>query len=192
MHLMQYEIGLPADYDMAIIERRVAERGSATDDFGHLGLKAYAVRRIGRHNSTVNAYAPFYFWTDPTGMNDFLYGPFRNIVKDFGRPRVRHWVGAGYQPGPQIVSPPSFAARRTEPIPEGGAPGDSVRVAVGSIETTDGLHSHAVGVDPNAWEIVHFTLWDRSPDHLSDEWTVFDVLHASTPDEHGLVAGRLW
>lgn len=45
VHVTQYEIALPADYDMEIISRRVAARGSATDDFPHLGLKAYAVRR---------------------------------------------------------------------------------------------------------------------------------------------------
>lgn len=52
MHVTQYEIGLPADYDMKIIESRVATRGSFTDDYPHLGLKAYAVRRAGRHGRT--------------------------------------------------------------------------------------------------------------------------------------------
>jgi hypothetical protein len=125
-------------------------------------------------------------------MNDFLYGPFQHIVSDFGRPRVRHWVGAGYQPGPQIGVRPSFAARRTEPIRPDASPAESVQRAVSSIESTAGLHSHAVGVDPDAWEIVHFTLWDRSPDHLDDAWTVFDVLHTSSPYQDKLVAGRLW
>jgi hypothetical protein len=39
MYLMQYEIVLPADYDMAIIERRVAERGMATDDLATSGSR---------------------------------------------------------------------------------------------------------------------------------------------------------
>lgn len=43
MHAIQYEIALPADYNMAIIERRVATRGPRLDEFPGLGLKAYAV-----------------------------------------------------------------------------------------------------------------------------------------------------
>ncbi|WP_433257560.1 DUF4865 family protein [Streptosporangium sp. CA-135522] len=35
---MQYEITLPADYDMKIIRHRVATRGSAMDAFPGLGL----------------------------------------------------------------------------------------------------------------------------------------------------------
>ena len=31
MYAMQYEIPLPADYDMAIIRRRVASKGHLTD-----------------------------------------------------------------------------------------------------------------------------------------------------------------
>ena len=75
MHAMQYEITLPADYDMTIIRRRVATRGSATDAFPGLGVKAYAIRERGVLGSPVNQYAPFYLWADPAGMNQFLFGP---------------------------------------------------------------------------------------------------------------------
>ena len=33
MHAMQYEITLPADYDMEIIRKRVATKGHLLDDF---------------------------------------------------------------------------------------------------------------------------------------------------------------
>ena len=42
----QYEILLPADYDMEVIRRRVRERGTALDDRAGLGLKAYLVQDI--------------------------------------------------------------------------------------------------------------------------------------------------
>jgi hypothetical protein len=60
MHAMQYEITLPADYDMEIIRERVATRGAALDDFAGLGLKAYLIRERGVDGSPVNQYAPFY------------------------------------------------------------------------------------------------------------------------------------
>jgi len=40
MHVMQYEIEIPASYD---IRNRVQTRGAATDDFAGLGLKAYCI-----------------------------------------------------------------------------------------------------------------------------------------------------
>jgi Domain of unknown function (DUF4865) len=41
MNAMQYEISLPADYDMGIIRDRVATRGATFDDYPGLGLKAF-------------------------------------------------------------------------------------------------------------------------------------------------------
>lgn len=71
MHAMQYEITLPADYDMGIVHERVAARGRLLDAFPGLGLKAYLVRERGA-DSPVNQYAPFYLWVTPEGMNSFL------------------------------------------------------------------------------------------------------------------------
>jgi len=153
---MQYEIGLPLDYDMGIIEKRVAAKGSFTDDFPHLGLKAYAVRRAGRYGSAVNAYAPFFFWRDPAGMNSFLYGPFRSITTDFGRPPVRHWVGAAFHAGTDLGTTPVLATRVvTRLAPE-------VRPEV-DISPSAGMHSEAIAVDPASWEVVRFTLWATPP-----------------------------
>jgi hypothetical protein len=172
MHLMQYEIALPADYDMAIIDNRVATRGHGTDDFPHLGVKAYAVRRIGRHGSAVNVYAPFYFWTDPAGMTAFLSGPFRAIITDFGRPRVRHWVGAGFRRGPGFGRTPAFATRHTRPATE--------QTRGPELDAT--VHSEAIGLDPDRWELVRFTLWTAVPDRLDPAATAFDILHTSAPE----------
>jgi hypothetical protein len=186
---MQYEIGLPADYDMGIIEHRVATRGSATDDYPHLGIKAYSVRRVGRHGSTVNVYAPFYFWLDPAGLNSFLYGPFRSITTDFGRPPVRHWVGAAFHPGPEFGAPPAFATRTTSLLPPDGEPGPALDCTPHGVGA--GVHSQAVAVDPARWEVVRFTLWTTPPPLAPDE-VGYDVLHASTPFLKDLPTGQLW
>lgn len=191
MHVMQYEITLPADYDMGVIERRVAERGTATDAFPHLGVKAYAVRRTGRHGSPGNAYAPFYLWRDPAGMNAFLYGPFRAIVTDFGRPAVRHWVGAAFHRGPGFGAVPVFATREVWALPPDAVPGPAVEAAAAATEPDAAVHSRAVAVDPDRWEIARFTLWTAVPERLDPAWTCFDVLHASTPQLADLPTGTL-
>jgi uncharacterized protein DUF4865 len=192
VHVMQYEIGLPADYDMDIIARRVAERGPATDDYPHLGLKAYAVRRAGRHGSAVNAYAPFYLWADPAGLNSFLYGPFRSITTDFGRPPVWHGVGAAFHRGPAFEAVPGFATRETVALPPEGEPGPAVAGLAEAGVLGDGVHSRAVAVDPQRWQAVVFTLWSAAPARLQPGWTAFDILHVSAPGLADLPAGRLW
>jgi uncharacterized protein DUF4865 len=193
VHVMQYEIGLPADHDMRSIERRVATRGAATDDFPHLGVKAYAVRRVGRYGSPVNAYAPFYLWRDPAGLDAFLYGPFRNITADFGRPPVRHWIGASFTRGPAFGRVPVFATREVRALPDDVDPGEAVAQELAA-PAPDGerWHSEAVAVDPSRWELVRFVLETAVPDRIPAGRTPFDVLHASTPHLEDLRTGRLW
>ena len=193
MHVMHYEIGLPADYDMGVIEHRVATRGSATDDFPHLGLKAYAVRRIGRYGSRVNAYAPFYLWQDPAGLDAFLYGPFRAIVADFGRPPVRHWTGLAFRAGPGYDGTPTAATRRSEALSADHPLARLVEEAVGRAEATvatPGVHSAAVAVDPATWQLVELVLWTTPPPQVPGD--AYQVLHVSAARLADLPQGRAW
>ncbi len=65
MYAMQYAFTLPADYDMQIIRRRMADRGHMTDGFAGLGVKDYLIREHGKAASALNQYAPFYFERTP-------------------------------------------------------------------------------------------------------------------------------
>lgn len=44
MKAMQYKIGLPTDYDMDIIKKRVRNNGYTTDGFQDLLFKAYLIK----------------------------------------------------------------------------------------------------------------------------------------------------
>ncbi|WP_175409630.1 DUF4865 family protein [Streptomyces sp. TRM64462] len=193
MHAMQYEITLPADYDMGVIRHRVATRGHLLDDFPGLGLKAYLIRERA-DGAPVNQYAPFYLWAAPEGMNAFLWGPgFQGIVDDFGRPEVRHWTGAAYGDGPAAGSAPRYAVRRRVPIGAGEPPAEAVGRALAAHErlvAADGVVAAAVAVDPRHWELVAFSLWaDAAPEGAGD---VFRVLHVSQPHRGELRRGRHW
>ncbi len=194
MHAMQYEITLPADYDMGIIRHRVATRGAATDAFAGLGLKAYGIREDGVNASTVNQYAPFYLWATPAGMNDFLLGPgFATLSKDFGRPSVRHWTGLAFEHGPARDATPRAASRSTIRVPPEASLHDAVTSALKDVHTdrqTEGVHCTALAVDPATWELVRFTLWTGgAPD---THGTRYEVLHTSSPQLHDLPPGRQW
>ena len=192
MHAMQYEIGLPADYDMGIIRRRVSERGHLLDATPGLGLKAYLVREVGVDASPVNEYAPFYLWNDPTAMARFLWGGggFAGIVASFGRPQVRHWVGAAFCAGSGLDDEPVLATRRTERIEAHRDPADVVAAAAErarELATADRVHSVSVAVDPATWELVGLTLWAAGGDGaVTVGVDTYRVLHLSRPGLNAL------
>ncbi|TXS44732.1 DUF4865 family protein [Streptomyces sp. t39] len=203
MHAMQYEITLPADYDMEIIRRRVATRGHLLDGFPGLGLKAYLTRERD-DGSPVNQYAPLYLWNAPEGMNAFLWGPgFQGIVDDFGRPEVQHWTGLAYADGPSAAAPAHTAVRRRTPVPAQVPPADAVAGAVAETERLaglDGVVCAALAVDPRHWELLQLTLWERGApagtfrdDGLPGaEAERYRVLHLSAPERAALRRGRHW
>lgn len=163
----QYEIALPTDYDMRIIHRRIAERGSALDDRAGLGLKAYLVRDVA-DGSTDNAYAPFYLWTDPDALAAFHWGGggFAGIVRDFGRPAVRTWIGGRFRPGPDLPTAPGHAVLRHVPLPPGSRPDDDAVEIDRLAEEAAGLpHTHSVAwaIDPWRWEAVILRLATAEP-----------------------------
>ncbi|SMB83182.1 DUF4865 family protein [Deinococcus hopiensis] len=183
MHAMQYEFTLPADYDMQIIRHRVATKGHATDQFPGLGLKAYCVRFRGEQGSTIHQYAPFYLWANPDGISQFLLGEgFKGLSGSFGRPAVRRYIGLQYLPGQAATQQPVAASRRTDRIP----PDDELhgvldRHLAQALERAalSQVYATAVAFDPQAWEIVHFTLWTDVVPNEDD--VQYAVLHVSQP-----------
>ncbi|ROS42764.1 DUF4865 family protein [Amycolatopsis thermoflava] len=185
MYAKQYEIALPADYDMGIIRRRVAERGHALDGRAGLGLKAYLLRE------SPNQYAPFYLWRDPGRMAEFLVGGggFENIVRDFGRPVVRHWTGLAFQPGPARDRTPRHASRLVTPV--GADAAAAVEEALAGLSATargSGVHSAALALDPHHWQLVRFVLGE----HDGEATERYEVLHLSAPELGALRVGRQW
>ncbi|WP_418955637.1 DUF4865 family protein [Streptomyces tritici] len=195
MHAMQYEITLPAGYDMRIIRERVATRGHLLDAYPGLGLKAYLMRERA-DGSPVDQYAPFYLWAAPEGMNSFLWGPgFQGIVNDFGRPAVQHWAVLGYAEGPAAARAPVAATRRRDPLAEGAAPGEAVAAALERHKEgarAEGVVASALAIDPRHWELLTFTLWAREAEAPADAGERFQVLHVSAPGRGELVRGRQW
>ncbi|MDH6611982.1 hypothetical protein M2164_007617 [Streptomyces sp. SAI-208] len=139
MHAMQYELTLPADYDMRVIRARVARIGHLLDDWEGLGFKTYLMRERGVNGSPVNQYAPFYLWNTVEGMNSFLWGgAFQGLSDDFGRPSVRQWTGLAYEEGGAAGSPARWAVRRSRPVADGAELADVAAEAVGGAERLAG------------------------------------------------------
>lgn len=198
MLAMQYEIPLPADYDMGIIRHRVASRGAGTDGWPGLGYKAYLVRHQGVGGSRSNAYAPFYLWNTIEGMNEFLWGAgFRAILTDFGRPVVRQWSGLGYHHGPEFGTTPLAATKRVWQLSPDADPAAEISVALTRTRATadrPGTHSAALAVDPSRWQLVQLTLLTETPAEPAAETGVqhYQVLHLSQPGIDELPTGQHW
>ncbi|WP_217240824.1 DUF4865 family protein [Streptomyces sp. AC555_RSS877] len=194
MHAMQYEITLPADYDMGIVRDRVARKGRLLDNWEGLGLKAFLMRERGTGGSPVNQYAPFYLWNTMEGMNTFLWGgAFQVIPDDFGRPPVRQWTGLAYEEGAAAGSPARVALRRRQQVPDGVRLAEVMKDAAdeaGRLTAGDGAVLAAAAVDTSRWELVHFSLWEG--DAPKAEGEVFEVLHLSSPGRDRLPRGRRW
>jgi hypothetical protein len=186
MIAMQYSFALPADYDMAIVERRVRDKGRGLDDHAPLILKAYNVARRGdATGSNENLYAPFYLWKDTAGMNDFLCGPgFAGLVASFGWPVVRHWplvLASGMAPDARGVA---FAVREVERVAA-----FSDLAALRAREARAAQEALAQGAlvaiaafEPATWSLVRFRAWQSAqPLPQGGEVQAYQVLHISHP-----------
>ncbi|BDZ44325.1 DUF4865 family protein [Naasia aerilata] len=184
MLAMQYEITLPADYDMGIIRRRVERGGPILDAYPGLGLKAFLAREKGVGGSPVNQYAPFYLWEDSAAAASFLWAGdgFGNIVRDFGRPAVQTWIGGAFRRGPAYGTTPSHAVRTPRLLDRDADPTEAAAAtadALAARESEPGLHSIAYGIDPQSWEFVLFALHIERPAAVDGD--LFQVLHLSAP-----------
>jgi hypothetical protein len=188
MITMQYRIGLPADYDMDIIRRRIAERGHMTDDFPHLTFKAYLYAdRTAAYAGGENLYAPFYLWHDNEGMNAFLGGAgFAGVAASFGRPIVRTWSVWRAETAPDL-SAAKYATRDIAPI--------SAHAALATLRNDEdakvlqdvkgGALAAISAFDPATWTFMRFRLWhdtvDRSAGHDSDVYAIGHISQPSHP-----------
>lgn len=178
MDAMQYEFTLPADYDMEIIRERVRRLGHMFDHRKGLGLKAFLIRTAGVGGSSVNQYAPFYLWNAADAMGRFLVGGgFHNIVRDFGRPPVRHWTVLAALAGPARHAPVRSATRHVATLSWGAEPAAPA--------PHPQLHTAVVAFDAYRWEVVRFSLWATESPEDPEATERYEVLHLSAPPSEG-------
>jgi hypothetical protein len=187
MIAMQYSFVLPSDYDMTIINRRIAEKGNRTDNFPNLKFKAYLRANKSPKNSHENLYAPFYLWSSAAAMNEFICGRDIGIIglsQSFGWPTIRTW-SVWQAPMSADVSRAVFATREILAIAPHAAL-DELRKrdsedAIDDVERRGALASVAA-YEPTTWTRVRLRLWG-APQELPnrDGLQAYDVGHMSVP-----------
>jgi hypothetical protein len=185
MIAMQYSLVLPADYDMGIIEQRIADRGHATDGFPGLAFKAYL--HAGKQDvpaSADNMYAPFYLWHTTEGMNEFLCGPgFQSLTRSFGWPLVRTWSVWHAQWSPEAATA-RYAIRETAliaPHADLASLRDAESEGSKELASKNGVLATVVAFEPTDWSLVRFQLRNEMPEQLATGQTqIYRVGHVST------------
>lgn len=181
MIAMQYSFTLPADYDMAIVRQRIADKGHLLDHFEGLLLKSYLHAQRGSA-SEENLYAPFYVWRDSAAMQRFLGSEgFANLAKAFGWPTIRVWpVWDAY------LSPEArharLASRDIQPIAPYSAldvQREEQRVQL-QRDVERGALAAVSAFEPTTWTRVSFRLWGDMPP-ASPHGQRYDVGHVSQP-----------
>lgn len=189
MIAMQYSFTLPADYDMAIIDRRIAERGHLLDDFPNLKFKAYlTARQNDETRSRENLYAPFYLWNHEDGLNDFLGGDgFAAVTQSFGRPQVKTWM-VWHAHLSTAIAEAMFATREIRAIAAHSSLAElrkhDSEEAFNDVEKGDALASISA-FEPTNWTRIRFRLWRDAPRVKSDtEVQTYKIGHLSLPKPH--------
>ncbi|HTP39051.1 MAG TPA: DUF4865 family protein [Steroidobacteraceae bacterium] len=183
MIAMQYSFTLPADYDMAIIRRRIAEKGHLLDHFEGLHMKAYLHATRGE-DSRENLYAPFYVWRDSEAMQRFLGGAgFEALVQSFGWPSIRCWQVWDATLPPEAAHA-RFASRDIQPI----APYTALEalrrneLARMQHDLERGALAAVTAFEPTTWTRVSFRLYDEMPLRSPGEGAQrYAVGHVSQP-----------
>lgn len=186
MIAMQYSFSLPADYDMQIIRRRIAEKGHLLDDFPGLAFKAYlhAERDQAAGSNRENLYAPFYLWRNTEGMNAFLGGAgFAGVAQSFGWPSVRTWSVWRAELAADL-SGATFASREVIALPPHSAL-DACREAEALIVSTamaGGALAAVSAFEPTTWTLLRFRLWaDAQAESAREGRQLYRVGHVSHP-----------
>lgn len=179
MLAMQYIIPLPIGYDSAKVRERVSVRSRLFD--GHQGL----VHKSFLYNDEEKLYAPFYIWNDVVEARDFLMDDlFKGVIESFSRHRVRSWFVLQLAFGNRAITP-TYAVRATDAI----APEERIdrfvaeeKLRQEALLSNPNLYMHAIAMDADRWEILHFSLWkDKESAEMpgSDSYLAFDVLHVT-------------
>lgn len=187
MIAMQYSFVLPADYDMAVIDRRIREKGPLLDGFPRLRFKAYlaARKQDAGFASAENLYAPFYLWDEPEGIDDFLSGPgFAAVTRDFGWPSVQTWL-IRHAELTSNLSATTHATRDIRPVAAHSDLASQREIAVAATRSAirAGALAAVAAFDPTRWATASFTLWPKLPPVATETMQIYTVGHVSLP--HG-------
>lgn len=174
MQAMQYKIGLPADYDMEIIKKRVSNNGYKTDGFQDLLFKAYLITERGTDNQE-NSYCPLYVWKETEGMTKFIFGGFfDNIIDSFGWNNIEVGVTSNIQLSSSF-SKSKYVIEEYHTINKQ----PSLENMTFRSEDLKNVLGQVTIYNPDKWKYVNFYFFEQKPKIFKANQTLYSILHLS-------------
>lgn len=160
MFIVHYGHRLPANYDLALIRSRAAERGHLFDAVPELHFKGFLLRERGRFGAIASEYSSLYLWRTDQGFRDFLVdGRYRSVTDSFGRAAIETRVALDARKGSGRVA--RFAYKQEQDI---ALDADLTSVFAAEIERNAAIAQRkdtvaaAVGIDALTWRITRILL----------------------------------
>jgi hypothetical protein len=179
----QYSHRLPADYDMALIRRRVAERGPLWDDTKGLAFKAFVVRERGRFGAVGNAYSSVYLWRDPAAAVDFVMGDrFQAVIDGFGRPGIETQLPLHAGAGSARLARTLY--REDIPIDDHADRKQILVDEIGRNEAAlkrDDIVAVVSAIDVSTWRLIRLAV-SAAPADPARAGRAYEVLYLATPE----------
>ncbi|WP_323703730.1 DUF4865 family protein [Mammaliicoccus sp. Dog046] len=176
MHAMQYEIKLPADYDMKIIKERVRKNGNKTDGFEDLLVKAYLIKEKAS-NKMNNVYAPLYLWKSEAGMNRFIFdGYYDNIISSFGWHEINIGIPFKISIDEKIKNSNYLIEEYISIQPSSTMTKLNIQ---SQFKNINNCLSEVIIYNPEKWKFVKFSFVDQIPKNLDQGLEYYKVLHIS-------------
>lgn len=169
---MQYQVQLPADYDMEIIRERVRKNGTKTDGLADLLFKAYLISE--KKENQFNSYSPLYVWKKTEGMTKFIFdGFYDNILQSFGWQHIEIGITQ------HVILKEDFYQSQylTEEYVD-IQPASSLQQVVFPAQPHPDSTGQVIIYNPDKWKYVCYTFFKTvPPQHFEKR---YEILHLST------------
>lgn len=185
----QYEVPLPADYDVAVMRKHVAARGAAFEQRDGLLFKAFLLRERGRFGAAQNVYAPFFVWRETAGFWGFAAGEeFRGIVGVHGRVKISTWLVMDARMAADIGSADCRAATCEDIALDADYDlalrrHEEIATSEAMLAGEPAMLGRVVAVNTERWSLMRFTLWSWPQREILQRPGVesFEVLRLAVP-----------
>ncbi|WP_024506626.1 DUF4865 family protein [Bradyrhizobium sp. ARR65] len=182
MIIVHYGHRLPANYDIALIRKRAAERGHLFDAVPELHFKAFLLRERGQFGAIASEYSSLYLWRQGQGFRNFLVeGRYKSVTDSFGRAAIETRVALDARKGSGRAA--RFLYKQEQDIP---LDADLTSAFAAEIERNHavaqepGTVAAAVGVDVQNWKFTRVLLSEHAPN--GDKGGVaYQVLYLAKP-----------
>src|SRR5690606_26787970 len=117
------------------------------------------------YDAEENVYAPFYIWENAQYAQEFLLDNlFNGVSQKFGRPRVRSWQVVAFDYG-ELKEDPGYMRSAIDKVPSNESVGmqmEKEKARHDKVLASPGLYMHMVLLDPDRWEVGHFSFWGKA------------------------------